>query len=88
MTIEVRAEFICKFENFSQWVNHAQSWLSGYTNRDKIVCIDQTGKVCNIGADFAYARENNHFPVLAYRLIPSNENYPPPAAGVQQEEVK
>lgn len=75
-TVTINAEFLCAFDNFQQWVNHAQSRLGGYTNRDKIVCVDQDGNVCNIGADFAQSRDLNRFPVLAYRLLPSNRNYP------------
>jgi len=87
MLIEIEAEYICTFENFQSWVNHAQTRLSGWTNRDKIVCVDMQLKVCNIGADFRHSDNINMFPVMAFRLVPSNENYPlPKAAAAGKEE--
>ncbi len=74
-TVTINAEFICVFQDFQQWVNHAQSWLGGYTQRDRIVCVDQANNVCNIGADFARSRDQRRFPVLCYRLLPSNPDY-------------
>jgi len=91
-TVRINAEFICVFQTFQQWVNHAQSWIGGYTNRDKIVCVDQDNNVCNIGADFAMSRDLQKFPVLVYRLLPSNPAYPPhnpgPRAGKGDNTMK
>lgn len=47
------------FDCFETWVNKATSWIGG-TNP---VCYDAADRQCNIGKDFARARDENTFPV-------------------------
>ncbi|MDR1897986.1 MAG: hypothetical protein LBR10_14475 [Prevotellaceae bacterium] len=73
-TVEIKAEKICKFENFNSWVNHASSWIGVYNKlHDTIICIDKNGNSCHIGKQFMFARDNDLFPVTAYRLIKNTE---------------
>lgn len=65
---------ICRFTSFEQWVNKAASWLGGVSScghRHKqtvrAICVDAKGRVCRIGADFMRARDEDAFPVVAYR---------------------
>lgn len=71
--IKINAEFVCEFISFSSWVNKAKSALSEYGRYQQVVCIDTEGNICFIGEDFMHARDNNLFPVKAYRLIRSVE---------------
>jgi hypothetical protein len=74
--IDVKVEFLFEFTSFDKWVNKGQSWFKPY-NRDKVICIDKNGNCCNIGEDFMAARDNDLFPVKAYRLIRTIETTPP-----------
>jgi len=75
--VKINGEFICQFTSFSQWVNKAKSWIGHFGRYQQIVCIDTLGNLCFIGEDFMYARDNNLFPVKAYRLKRSVENGKP-----------
>ena len=63
------AEHDQQFENFSQWVNKASSWLTRHPdyndgpNAFQAICFDAKGRLCRIGADFMRARDENAFPV-------------------------
>jgi hypothetical protein len=72
--VEIKVEKLCVFHTFSSWVNHASSWIGGYSSRYEIViCIDKNGRLCHIGKQFMFARDNDLFPVTAYRLIKNTE---------------
>ena len=61
------AELIATFDTFQEWVNKASSRIGGY-RPDEIVCIDQSNKILLSGKEFSFARDNNLFPVHAYRM--------------------
>lgn len=72
---ETPGELICEFTSHQQWVNKAASWLGGvsgggrrYKKKESCICIDAHGRVCRIGQDFMRARDENSFPVRAFRL--------------------
>lgn len=71
--ISVKAEHIYTFNSFSEWVNKASSRLGGFGKSQKIICVDTEGNYCHQGEDFMIARDNNLFPVKAYRLVRTNE---------------
>lgn len=74
-SITIKAEFICEFETFMKWVNNASYYLGEYKKRDDtIICIDKNGHSCFIGKQFMHARDNDLFPVKAYRLIKNTDN--------------
>lgn len=74
--LTLKAEFLFEFKDFEQWVNKASSWFTPYTRYDKTVCLDINGRACTIGEDFMKARDENLFPVKAYRLTRTVEaNY-------------
>ena len=60
-------EFLAKpegsFASYSEWVNKASSWLSGYR---KVACFDQKGRLCAHGSDFMLARDEEAFPVVYF----------------------
>lgn len=72
--INVNAEFIFEFASFQSWVNKAKRTIGGFGRYQQIVCIDKNGNLCFIGEDFMIARDNDLFPVRAYRLIRTNES--------------
>jgi len=72
--ININAELICEFSNFNSWVNHASSWLGRLPKYTQYICVDTNGNICDIGEDFMKARDNNRFPVKAYRLVRSVED--------------
>jgi hypothetical protein len=75
MKVTIEAEFICEFPTFMSWVNNASFYLGGYDKRfDTILCVDKNGCQCHIGKQFMYARDNDLFPVKAYKLIKSGDN--------------
>ena len=70
---KIKAVKVCTFHHFNQWVNHAQSWLGGIRKYHKVICVDKNGNVLTIGLDFIVARDNDLFPVTAFRLIRTSE---------------
>lgn len=76
MKVEINAEFLTTFDTFNEWVNKASSRIGGYPPSDIIICLDKNGGACNIGKDFMFAKDNELFPVTAYRLIRNTENKP------------
>lgn len=71
--ITLEAEEITTFHTFQQWVDKASSRIGGFSREQRIICIDKEGNTLTIGADFMYARDNNLFPVKAYRLVRTSE---------------
>lgn len=70
---QLHTEEIGVFHTFDWWVNKASTWLVGFARNEKIICLDKNGNACNTGTEFQYARDNDLFPVTAYRLIKSGE---------------
>lgn len=73
-TIKIIAEEVTTFLDFQEWVNKATSRIGGFRKEQKIICVDIKGNTLTIGEDFMYARDNNLFPVKAYRLVRTIEN--------------
>lgn len=71
--IKVNGQLVGVFEDYNHLIAKYSSWLEGYPKNEKIICIDTSGNICNDGADFIFARNNELFPVEAYRLIRSSE---------------
>jgi len=68
MNIQIEAEYICEFTSFENWVNKASSRIGGFPGWEQIICIASNGRACTDGEDMMYARDNDLFPVKAYRL--------------------
>lgn len=51
------------FRTYSEWVNKASSWISGYR---MVACFDQKGRLCAQGSDFTLARDEGAFPVVYF----------------------
>lgn len=58
------------FRSHREWVNKASSWLTSHPlysgkphNRFQATCFDAKGRLCQIGADFRRAKEDDAFPV-------------------------
>ena len=72
MKLEVEVEkALLIFHSFEQWVNKAQSWFPrlGISNAH-YVCIDEKGRICNIGLHFMRARDEDAFPIVVYLVTP------------------
>jgi hypothetical protein len=56
-----------QFDTFNDWVNHAERALTGYRGsvgeEVKPICIDDRGRRCHVGKDFARARDEGTFPI-------------------------
>lgn len=76
-TITLRAEYVCEFTSFGQWVNKASKWIGRFGGQQKIICVDKNGDYIHQGSDMMYADEKNLFPVKCYRLIRNTEPKPP-----------
>lgn len=61
------AEHNQQFDDFTQWVNKASSWLTRHPDYNekcfKAICFDAKGRHCKMGGDFMRARDENTFPV-------------------------
>lgn len=68
-TIRIIAEEVTTFNTFSEWVNKASSRIGGFAKTQQILCVDINGNTLTCGEDFMCARDNNLFPVKAYRLV-------------------
>jgi hypothetical protein len=73
MKIKINAELIFEFYSFASWLNNASRYIADFPREEIIFCIDKNGNSCNIGEDFTHARDNDLFPVKAYRLIRNTE---------------
>ncbi len=73
--LTIKAEKICQFNSKNEWVNKAQSRLSGFPIEEKIVCVDRNHNCLTIGLDFRIAEEYGCYPVIAYRLIRTSEEF-------------
>jgi len=73
--LKIRAELICEFNSFQEWVNKASSRLGGYNkNYHVLLCLDKEGYACKMGADMQAAKDNDRFPVKAYFITRSFED--------------
>jgi hypothetical protein len=64
---DLRPIWAGEFRDHADWVNFAAYRLAGVrgTMGEKVsaICVDAIGRRCNIGADFARARDEGAFPV-------------------------
>lgn len=63
--IELQGEEITTFHSFRQW-QERRAVL--HSQMDVIICVDNAGGVCGSTRDWEFARDNDLFPVKAYRL--------------------
>lgn len=73
MNIQLEAEHVTTFHSFSEWVNKASSRIGGFPRTQQIICVDINGNTLTCGEDFMSARDNDKFPVKAYRLVRTSE---------------
>lgn len=58
------AEHNQQFDTFEQWVSKAEWWLTRRGSLVRATCIDQKGRICQIGKHFMLARDEGAFPVV------------------------
>lgn len=69
--LTISGDEIITFHSFEQWVNKASALRLG--KHEEVICVASDGTICHIGSDFMFARDNDLFPVKAYRLIRTSE---------------
>lgn len=56
-----------QFDTHEDWINHASRALTGFKDSNgfemKAICVDNLGRRCHNGGDFARARDEGAFPV-------------------------
>lgn len=74
-----------EFVSHADWVNFATHRLTGCTGSvgEKVgaICVDSIGRRCNVGADFARARDEGTFPVRYFWECKLVEHTPTTAKG-------
>ena len=70
-------EKLFEFSSKQAWINKAQRiWKLHEVRAEHTICVDQLGRICNIGAHFMAAERDNAYPVEVFRLrqdmTPSN----------------
>lgn len=60
-----------EFRSKQDWINKAQRiWRFHGVNADRTVCVDQLGRICQIGMHFAAAERDGAYPIEVYMLRP------------------
>lgn len=63
----LKPKILGQFDTHQDWVSHASRALTGFTDSNgwelKAICIDDRGRRCANGGDFARARDEGTFPV-------------------------
>lgn len=63
-------DLLFSFNSFDDWVNHAkQKFASAQVHDRDVLCIDGESRVCDTGKEFMRARDENTFPVRAFRKV-------------------
>lgn len=52
-----------QFQTYQDWVNKASTWINGG------ICLDRLGRRCEIGRDFASARDEDVFPITIMHRV-------------------
>lgn len=64
-------EKLFDFRSKQEWINKAQRiWRFHEVKADHTICVDQLGRLCNIGAHFMAAERDNVYPIEVFRLRP------------------
>lgn len=62
-------EKLFEFSSQQDWINKAQGiWKSHKVRSDDTVCVDQRGRICNVGRHFMVAQRDNAYPIEVFRL--------------------
>ncbi len=64
--IQVLGDEVTTFVNHDQYINRNAAIKLGQT--EIVICVAVDNSVCHTQQDFLYARDNDLFPVKAYRL--------------------
>jgi hypothetical protein len=72
--LEIRAIKLFQFSSKQDWINNASRLFAKYKNPEDsfavapLICVDTTGHLCAIGADFQEAENKGSYPISVYRL--------------------
>lgn len=68
MTIQT-GEKLFEFVSKQNWINQAQRiWRFHGVRSENTVCVDQLGRICNVGKHFADAERDNAYPIEVFLL--------------------
>lgn len=70
ITLTISGDALVTFRSFNEWIE--KSAVLRLKN-ESVICIASDGTVCHLTSDFEFARDNDLFPVKAYRLIRTSE---------------
>lgn len=62
-------EKLFEFRSKMDWVNKAQRiWRFHEVRAADTICVDQLGRICNIGKHFMDAERDNAYPIEVFRM--------------------
>jgi hypothetical protein len=73
-----------EFTSRQDWIKHASHiWRRHQVNSSNTICLDQLGRICNIGAHFGAAEHDRTYPIEVFLLRP---DMPVPATNPAAEQ--
>ncbi len=75
-----------EFSSKQQWINKAQQiWKFHEVRAADTICVDQLGRLCNIGKHFMDAERDNAYPIEVFRMredmTPNDQHNRTPRSG-------
>ena len=62
-------EKLFEFRSKQDWINKASRiWRFHQVRSETTICVDQQGRICNIGAHFMTAERDNAYPIEVFLL--------------------
>ena len=63
-------EKLFEFRSKQDWINKASRiWRFHQVRSENTICVDQQGRICNIGAHFMTAERDNAYPAVATSIV-------------------
>ena len=62
-------EKLFEFRSKQEWINKASRiWRFHQVRSENTICVDQLGRICNVGAHFMAAERDNAYPIEVFLL--------------------
>lgn len=62
-------EKLFEFRSKQEWINKASRiWRFHQVISENTICVDQLGRICNVGAHFMAAERDNAYPIEVFLL--------------------
>lgn len=71
-SVTIQSQLLTTYSTFQEWADRTSA-STGADEDNCVVCVDQSNRILAAEEDFVFARDNDLFPIYAYRMLRNTE---------------